>query len=247
MTDSKEVAASPGIFRSLAGIIDRPQSTLAAIYASPRWKWVVPVLLLVVSLVALNLVSAPYTAELSREQIRRQMASMPEEQAELVASQLDQFSTPLFVGMTASISSVIGLAIALLIAGAVLYFGGLIIGAELDFSPMVTVAAWTWLPFFVRNVVESVWIYVRGGLIVNPGLSWLVSVGDAVKDAGNISYFALSFVQIYVLWHLVLIWAGLRGAGRVSRPKATILVVIYAAIGLAVRWIPALIARAFVL
>jgi hypothetical protein len=246
MTESTEPMATPNALRSLVGIIDRPQATLSAIYASPRWHWVLPGLLLIITLVALNLVSAPYTAELSREQIRRQMQALPEEQAALVADQIEQFSSPLFVGLTASATGVIGLIVAIVIAGAVLYFGGLVVGAELDFTPMLTVITWTWAPFLVRNIVEAVWVYLQGGLIINSGLSWLVSVGDQVKDAGNISYFVLSYVQIFVLWHLFLVWAGLRGAGKLSRSKAFILVVIYAVVGLAVRWIPTLISLAFV-
>ena len=128
MTESTEQVASPNVFRSLVGIIDRPQATLTAIYTSPRWQWVLPLILLLVSLVVLNLVSGPYTAELSRDQIRRQMESMPEEQAALVAGQIEQFSSPLFVGLTASVTGVIGLVVAILLAAAVLYFGGLVVG-----------------------------------------------------------------------------------------------------------------------
>ena len=247
MAESNEVGATPGVFRTLIGIIDRPQSTLAVVYARPRWSWVVPLLLLIVSLVVLNMVSAPYAAEASREQIRRQMESLPEEQAELMADQIERFSSPMFVGLMASVSGVIGLGIALVISGAVLYFGGLIVGGELDFAPLTAVVVWTWMPFFVRNIVESVWIYLRGGLIINAGLSRLVSVGDPMRDAGNIVFFILSFVQIFVLWHLFLVWAGLRGAERVSRSKATLLVVAYAVVGLGVRWIPALLTRVFTL
>jgi len=247
MTESTNVITSPGVFRSLAGIIDRPQSTLEAIYHGARWKWVLPILLLLVSLVALNMISAPYTAELSRDQLRRQMEAMPEESAALVAGQMESFSSPLFVGAAASVSGALGLVIGIVISTAVLYFSGLLIGAEIDFSPMLTVVSWTWLPFLIRNIVESVWIYVQGSLIVNQGLSWLVSVGDQMKDTGNLSYFALTYVQVFVLWHLFLVWAGLRGAGKISRGKAFVLVVIYAVVGLAVRWIPVRIGQAFVL
>ena len=153
------------------GIIDRPQATLTAIYTSPRWQWVLPLILLLVSLVVLNLVSAPYTAELSREQIRRQMESMPErEQAALVAGQIEQFSSPLFVGLTASVTGVIGLVVAILLAAAVLYFGGLVVGgraricADDDPGDLGLVAI-----LHTQLSWNRSGIYLQGGLIINQG------------------------------------------------------------------------------
>ena len=35
-----------------------------------------------------------------------------------------------------------------------------------------------------------------------------------MKDAGNLGYFVLMYAQVFVLWHLILVWAGLRGAGE---------------------------------
>ena len=69
--------------------------------------------------------------------------------------------------------------------------------------------------------------------------------GDQVKDAGNLGYFVLMYAQVFVLWHLILVWTGLRGAGKVSRSRATILVVIYALVSLGLRWIPTLISLTF--
>lgn len=227
-----------GFTAALLGVVDRPRATLEGIYQSHRMLWLWPMILVAFSILVLNLVSAPHAAELAREEVRRQLQMMPEEQAALVSSQIETIGSPLFVGASGAITGLLGMVLAILIAAAVLYFASLISGAEIEFSPFFSVIAWTWIPFFLRNLVEAGYILVRKELIVNQGLSWLVSVGEPMKDAGNLSYFLLSYVQVFVIWHLFLVWAGLRGATRVSGLKAAVLVLIYAFISLVLNWIP---------
>ena len=56
----------------LPGIIDRPRPTFTVLLATPRWRWVLPLLLCIL---ALALVSAA-TADFASEQARQQQAQV---------------------------------------------------------------------------------------------------------------------------------------------------------------------------
>jgi len=232
------------VWSNLAGIVDRPAETLGGVYRRPRWAWLGPLLIVFLALAVFAVASTPYTVELAREQVRRSVAGMSEQQAAMVLSSLDRMTAPI-MGVTATVGGLIAVAIGLLVATGVLYFAGLVSGTELNFVPLLSMMAWTWIPFAVRHLVQAGFILVRRGLIVNQGLSWLVSVGDPLKDAGNIVYYLLGFVDVFMLWHLILVWAGTRGAGRLSWGRAFVIAIAYAAVNIGLGWIPVAVSRIF--
>jgi hypothetical protein len=234
-----------GFWSSLVGIVDRPRVTLGAIYARPGASWLAPLLLAFIAVLALTMVSVPFVAEETQEQVRRQVQNLSADQRALVMQQMERFGSVEFLALVGGTTAGLSLLLGVLIAAAVLYFAVLIAGAEIDFGPWFAVTAWTWIPFAIRDAVQAGYVAFLGTPIVNQGLSYLVSVGDPVQDAANLTYFLLSFAQIFVLWHLVLVWAGLRGAARLSAGGATFLVLIYAVISLGLRWIPVVIGRLF--
>ena len=228
-------------WRSLAGIVDQPQPTLAEIYARARGAWVGPLLLLVLSLIVITVAQTPFMAEVAR----RAIEALPADQAAQAAARMQQLSTPAFMAVTGSLSAIIRLAVSLLLSTAVVYFGGLVAGSELNFGPLFAVMIWAWLPLGLRNLVQAAVIAGTRHPIVNHGLSWLVSVGDQAKDSRNFLYFVLSYVEVFWLWHLVLVWAGVRRAGRTSAGKAALVVALYVAVTIGLAWIVQLVVRVF--
>jgi hypothetical protein len=235
---------APTFGASLAGIVDRPAQTLSRIYQRPRGVWVGPLLIVLASLIVVILVSAPYTAELARAQVDQQLRGMSAAQAEQVRTAMTRL-TPAVMNITAAVGGVLSVLIALLVASGVLYFAGLVLGAELNFVPLLTVMTWCWLPFALRNLAQAGVIYFQRGLIVNQGLSWLVSVGETTKDSANFIYYLLGYAEIFALWHLALVWAAARGAGKVSKTQATLIALAYAVVNIGLGWIPLIVARIF--
>lgn len=233
------------LWRELVGIIDRPAAVLAGVYARPGWRWAVPLILVLLSIVVQSFVSAPYTSKMMQEQLRTQLGSLTEEQAAGVAPQMESLSSPLFMGFSASFGGLVQMLISALLASAILYFGTVILGGEGDFSSMFTMVSWTWIPFFFRNLFEAIWIRVNGSLVVNHGLSWLVSVGDPLKDAQNVWYVLLSFVEVFAIWHVILAWLGLQGGPKLNRSKATGLTAAYVILVFAANGLLIALSRAF--
>jgi hypothetical protein len=170
---------------------------------------------------------------------------MSAEQAIAAQEQMERFMTlPIIVGGSA-INAVLGTGGGWLIAAAILYFGCLIAGEDLTFGRVFAITPWLWLPFALQGFVQAAWVGFTGALITTPGLSGLVATGNPLEDARNFDFALLSHVDLFALWHVVLVYAGLRGLTGMRAGKAIGLTAAYAALSLVVRLIPVLIGRAF--
>lgn len=230
----------------LPGIVDRPHQTFATLLATPRWRWVLP---LVLCIVAMALVSAA-TAEFASEQARLQQAialsemqaqldSLPESQRQQTQAMIERTTSPLFVGGISFATRSLSLPIGWLIGAAILYFGLVIGGAELKFSALYAAFSWTWLPFALRDLLGAIWTWITGQPLANPGLSNFFATGDLLADARNPIYVLTGLLDLFFLWHIVLIYYLIKAARK--REGGLGLTIVYAFLYLALRFLPTLI------
>jgi len=232
------------VLQLLVGIIDRPATTMSYVGKKPGWTWLVPALLVLVGLVVFSVVAAPLTSELALRQAQQQLASLPPQQAEQAAAQIEKFTSPAVMAVSSSIGGLIALAVIWLLGAGVLYFLGLVAGGEANFAQSFAILAWSWTPYALRNLVMAAYVAYSGKMI-NQGLSFLVATGDQIKDAANWVYVLLSQVDLFYLWHLVLVIVGLAAVGRLSKVKATIVGLIYLAVTMALSLVPTLLGSMF--
>jgi hypothetical protein len=239
--------SSPSNLALLIGIVDRPRATLSAVLAHPRWKWLLPATICLAAAALLLLVSAEGLSQQTAQQqavamqaLDDQLQGMTETQRAQMRQQMATFTSPLFLGLTSFAASAIGLLIGWLLGAGILYFALAIGGREVGYAPLVAALSWTWLPFALRDLVGAGWTLATGVVRANPGLSYFVATGDSVADARNPLWLLASPVDLFWLWHLVLIYALVKAA----RPHggALGLTIVYAFIYLAVRVGPALLA-----
>ncbi|HUW14384.1 MAG TPA: hypothetical protein VM537_31970 [Anaerolineae bacterium] len=238
MADAERRTNSLSLFISL---IDRPATALAEVAAHPKWRWLLPTILLVGAMVASIVLTSPLTTDQAQRTMQQQVAALPAGTAEMARAQIDRLQQPGFVLAMAIAGGLLGLALAWLLASAILYFSMVISGADLHFSALFATLPWVWLPFALRDVVQTGWILFRNRLIANPGLSYLVSSGKPLEDATNLLYGVLSYVDLFVLWHLVLVFVLARTLPRFSGGKAFMVTLIYAAISLGLRLLPVIL------
>lgn len=219
----------------LAGIVDRPSVALAEIVAHPRWRWVLPVTLAILATVASAVVTAPYLAAEAKLQMAAVLNRMSAEQLAQMPKQLATFQTPLFVGASAALMGVLALLIGYLLQAAALYFGSLIAGGDIEFGRIFAAVPWLGLPFVLETIVQTVYVAIKGQLIANQGLAYLVSSGNRTTDAGNLAYAALSVVTLFWLWHLFLVFKFLRVGPRLGRGAAFAITLLYGALNMGVR------------
>jgi len=231
-------------FILLVSLIDRPATALAEIAVYPRWRWVLPLILLLGAMIASTLLTGPLRIKQARQVMQQQLAALPPEQAERVSAQMERFQQPSVLLATSLSTGVIGLLLSWGVASAILYFSVLIAGGELEFHGLFATVPWTWLPFALRDLVQTGYILFRRQLITNPGLSYLVSTGKPLEDAHSLLYNVLARLDLFTLWHLALIFVVLWVVPRFSKGKALLLTAVYAALSLGLRLLPVLLGRA---
>jgi hypothetical protein len=233
---------TPPLWQLLFGIIDKPTATFKAVLARRKWwMWAVPLLVLLLCLAVMTVVRSPYDLEMTRQQMQRQLDSMPAEQAEAARASMETFtSLPVRLAM-GLITGIIFVLIGVVAQAAILYFGALVTGGEVEFGPVFTMSVWTRLPSAVYFLVQAGFMIVAKRAILAPGLSTLVATGDIMKDAQNPLFMLLGRVEPFWLWHLLLVVLGLSVVARFSRFKSLVLTIIYAALSLAITVIPSLL------
>ncbi len=239
MTTDAPTSKPFSVWAMLISIIDRPQQTFEAIVAHPRWKWVLPLVLAIIAVVILAWVSAPYSAEMAQQATQTQLtqSGMTPDEAQKVMEQTAQFRTPMFLGLVGSVTGALMVGIVWAAMAGLFYFLSLVVGAEeLTFISVFNVVAWSTIPLTLRNFVQAAVIGIMGKFPVYSGLAALQATGDTLKDAGNPLLAALTFADIFWLWHFGLLVIGLAVSTKFSRTKAFLIALIYAllAIGIAV-------------
>jgi hypothetical protein len=214
----------------LADIIDRPGVALTNIAAHPRWRWLLPALLAVIAMLVSVIITAPLLSVQTQQVMAEQLNRMSGAQADLVRQRVAQFETPLFLGITATITGLIGLAVGWLVQSGILYFGALISGGDVEFSRILATAPWLGIPFVIETLIQTAWVAANHRLITNQGLSYLVSSGSVTTDARNFAYVALGQATLFRLWHAVLAYVLLRAVGKLGRGAALAVTLVYLAL-----------------
>lgn len=230
----------------LPGIIDRPRQTFAMLLATPRWRWVLPLVLCILALALVSAATAEFASEQARlqqaqvmSQMQTQLENLPEAERQQTQRMIDRTTSPIFVGGIGFITRSLGLPIGWLIGAAILYFGLAIGGTELKFSALFSVISWTWLPFALRDVLQAIWTWATGQSLLNPGLSYFFASGDLLADARNPVYALTSLLDLFFLWHIVLIFFLIKAAKQ--RGGAAGLTVVYTLLYLVLRILPILL------
>ena len=220
----------PSSFALLAGIIDRPGTALAEVVAHPRWRWVLPTILALAVLAATAVLTYPQVSIQTEQLVAQQLSQLPADQVESVRARMETFQSPIIVVGTRMVLGSLGLAFGWLVKSGVLYISAVLAGKDIEFGQLFAAAPWLGLPFVLEQLLQTGWTMYSGELIVNQGLSYLVSSGRTLEDARSLSYGGLSQVSLFRLWHLILVYALLRTLGRFKGGGASWLTVVYAVV-----------------
>lgn len=231
----------------LPGIVDQPGRTMAQLLAYPRLRWALPALLCVLSLIVLLAVSAPYMAQeaqnqqaLALQRIQPQLEDMTQSQRQQMEQMMTRFSSPGVVLGIALATGLLGIAMAWMVGAGILYFALAVSGRDLRVGQVFGAFSWTWPPFALRDLVSAGWVYFTQQLIVNPGLSYFLSSGDTLADAQDPRWIVAGYFDLFVLWHVVLVYFLVRATAR--RGGGVALTILYALVSLVLRVAPRLLA-----
>lgn len=224
----------------------QPRQTFARIVAIDRGLVSTPlVVLIVLSILSALLAGAIKEAAAASGQVTLPPGFewyTPEQQAQFMQA-MTATSGPVFLYVLPAILSAIGVIAAWLVVGWLLHLLLTLMGGRIPSRQTLNIAAWASLPFAVRHLVRIGAMFANDQLISHPGLSGFVS-----GDQGNAAIFAgalLALVDIYVIWHIVLLVSGVRAADTLAPPKVWTAVLFTVVLVLIARALPALIAAQF--
>jgi hypothetical protein len=209
-------------FDWIMGVLFHPRRTFEQIAAQPHGVWLVPMLALTLSTLGRVLASGSI-----RQRILLSTGPVlppdfqyysPEQQAQFMQAQ--QATTgPVFMYVFPAIAALLGVWLGWLLVSGMLHLAVTLLGGRGETVYNVNLVAWASLPFVVRDLVRIAAMLTSGQLIENTGLS-----GFAPPDlAGGVTYLAalLSIIDIYLIWHVLLLITGVRAGNGLSLGKAT--------------------------
>jgi hypothetical protein len=138
---------------------------------------------------------------------------------------------PVFLYIMPMIGSLTGLWVGWLLLAGLLHFGSTLLGGRGSMQSALNVVAWASLPFAVRDILRIVFMLATGHAIVSPGLSGFISTPGFISQL-------LTRLDIFLIWHVVLLVIGLALTDGLPRSKAVtgvlvvILLVLFAQAGL---------------
>jgi hypothetical protein len=224
----------------------QPRRTFAQIAAVGTGIWLTPItILLVTTLGRVLLIGSIKQAAAASGQVSLPPGFefyTPEQQAQFQQA-MTATSGPVFTYVLPAVMAILGVFLAWLVLGWVLHLVLTLLGGRGSSQQVLNVAAWASLPLAVRDVVRIGAMLNTDQLIAYAGLSGFASTGD-----GNMTLYLaalLALIDIYLLWHILLLAIGARASDNLSAAKAWG-AVIFTVVGLLLlRALPPLIAAQF--
>jgi hypothetical protein len=234
-------------WRALTSIVAEPRSTLRAIGQQPRHRWLLPFILMLAGIACLSLVTMTFTPQAAAGRGYMQgppgAAAPGQEQATRPSGQMEGrppstiFTDPVLRQVIPATARLLGGLLGWVLFAGVLYVTGLVVGGGATYGQVFAVVSWSWIPYILRDFFQAGYIFATGRLIRLPGLAFLAATGDAA----DLLYLALAQVDIFLLWHLLLIGLGVAVLNRFGWGKTLFVVLVYLLIVVGLALVPALI------
>ncbi len=224
----------------LLGVLIHPWRTFPRIAAETGAVWLTPLLLISLAAVLLVAVSGPLRqsqALLAANDLPPDFQYYsPDQQAQLQQA-LASSASANFVYVFPAVSAVGKVWLGWLIAGGVLHLVLTILGGRASSRSVLNRVAWAGLPFALRDTVRILATLLGDQLIAQPGLSGLVPAqsGGALVLAAQL----LAAVDLYWIWHVLLLVIAVRAAPDPGPGKAWASVLITQALALLLLALPA--------
>ena len=205
-------------------ILFRPRREFQEMASESRATWLTPMLLLSITAI-LVVVVAGYLKSQAAMMGEIQLPPdwefwTPEMQNNYMQAQ-QATQGPVFLYIMPMVGSLTSLWLGWLLLAALLHFGSTLLGGRGSMQNALNIVAWASLPFAVRDILRIVFMLAAGHAILSPGLSGFTSTPGFVSQL-------LTRLDIFLIWHVVLLVIGFALTDGLPRDKAVtgVLVVI---------------------
>jgi hypothetical protein len=235
------------LLSTLVGMVDRPGAAFGEVTRRPR-SWWLPAVILVLSFLLLNWVSAPYQVALANERtaevIERLSANLSEEQVRLVSESNAVITLQRYMLTTVGLG-LVGIALGWFLRGGFVHLSGMALGGKSPWPATYAVGVWSMLPYTVRDLLQTALVLTRQQVIEHQGLAFLAASGNWLTDSRSLLYGLLGQIDPFVIWQLTLLTVGLSVSGRISFRQAFVLSFAVWALFGALKLIPVALGSAF--
>ena len=233
-------------FNRIVPLFIRPRATLARIVEEDRPSWRAPILLLLLATVVQALLAGSINAaaRAGGELVLPPNFEFwtPEQQAQYQQA-ATATNNPTFNYVLPALGAVLGALFMWLLVSWLLHLVLTLLGGRGTSQGAINIVAWASLPFVLRAVVQSVAMLATDGLVAGGGLSGFAPAGE-----GSFSVFLASLlgqIDLYFLWHLILVYVGARLSSRLPRLKTWLAVLLVFALVMALRALPDVVLARF--
>jgi hypothetical protein len=200
-----------------------PRPTFEKIAAQAGSVWFTPLLILTLAAVGLVLAAGPVKQQIIMSTPPELPPDFqyysPEMQAQFMQAQAATQS-PVFIYVMPALATVFRVWAGWLLVGGLLHLVLTLLGGRGATSAAMNLVAWSSLPFALRDLVRIVSLLLTKQLIENPGISGFASSGEGFLPAFLAAF--LSQVDIYLIWHLILLSIGVRVASGLKTGKVVL-------------------------
>lgn len=219
----------------------KPRQTLTEVSEKNYAVWLVPLLLLMVSALILILVSAPVLRN-STQAIEPPagLEYYPPEQQQRLQDAANVGTSSTVTTIFPLIGKWAGIWISWFLLGSILHLSLTLNGSRSSNRSALNIVAWASLPYLARDLVQTIAILTTGELIHGQGLSGFLQAG--MTGFGAYQFSLVSFIDIYLIWQMVLIGIGARQISGLKAGKAWVATLLAVVVYLALKAIPGLIA-----
>ena len=233
----------PGFVAALAHLIVRPATTLAHLSSDRRLSAWLPVLIIVAVAVATTITKSYADSRYFYEDQVRYYTQHPEFGP---AGGITLVMPPIGTVMIRIGEQLAGLVGSWALWTAVLYVTSVVSAhGHASFTTAARLTLWSWIPYAIRGLLQIVYMLLAHDPIFNPGLSSLVldntppSMGDyeyvMVPRSARLWGAVLSYVDIYLFWHLLLVWLGMPTLTKLSRKWTWLIILLATAMWIGIR------------
>ncbi len=219
-------------------ILVKPRQTLQAIAEKNHSVWLLPLLLLMVSAVVLVLVSVPVISQSAPPmEMPPDFEYFSPEQQEQFLQAVDMGSSPVNTIVFPLLLRFAGIWISWFLLGSILHLSLTLNGSRSSNRSALNLTAWASIPFVIRDIVQIIAILTTKQLILKPGLSGFIA--DGASGAMVFVGAVLGFVDLYLIWQIVLLAIGAKQVSGLKSGKAWLAVLLAVVVFLALKALPA--------
>lgn len=202
-------------------VLFKPKQAFARITEQLNGVWLTPLLIQTLTAIALVLATG-YISQKYGIGVTGEMPQIPEyytpEQIAQIQQAMAGLQGPVFVYVFPTLIAIAKVWLGWLLVGGMIHLVSTMLGGRGNTMRAMNTVAWAGLPYAVRDIVRMLGALIGRNALVSPGLA-----GFAPTDGSKLALFLAAFlalVDIYVIWHIVLIVIGLRSNNGLPLGKA---------------------------